>query len=359
MPGFAMAAWAPIVPFAKARAGLDEASLGLVLLCLGLGSLLAMPLAGVLCARRGCRQVMLGASVLMCLSLPLLALAPGALALGAVLLAFGAAVGVMDCAMNIQAVVVERESGRTLMSGFHAFYSVGGFAGAGALTLLLSLGLSPWLACLAAVAVLLGLLGAAAGHWRRERAAPGGAVFAWPHGIVLLIGAACFVVFLAEGAMLDWGAVFLAQERAVEPERAGSGYVVFSLAMTACRLVGDRVVDALGRMRAVLGGSLLACAGFLVLAWAPWPAGSLLGFALVGMGCSNIVPVMFSLAGAQRAMPETLAIPAISTLGYAGILAGPALIGFIAHASSLVAALLWVAAALLAVAATPCWLRRI
>jgi predicted MFS family arabinose efflux permease len=359
LPGFAMAAWAPIVPFAKARAGLDEASLGLVLLCLGAGSLLAMPLAGALCARQGCRRVMLAASVLMCAMLPLLALAPNAVALAGVLFAFGAAVGTMDCAMNIQAVVVERESGRTLMSGFHAFYSVGGFAGAAALTVLLSLGLAPWLACAAGAVLLLVMLGLALGHWRGERAAPGGAVFAWPHGIVLLVGAACFVVFLAEGAMLDWGAVFLAGERQVDPARAGTGYVVFSLAMTACRLVGDRLVDAVGRMCAVSGGGLLAFAGFLVLAWAPWPAGSLLGFALVGVGCANIVPVMFSLAGGQRAMPAALAIPAISTLGYAGILAGPALIGFIAQGTSLVAALLWVAAAVLAVAVTPYWLRRI
>nr|WP_028928216.1 MFS transporter [Pseudoxanthomonas suwonensis] len=359
MPGFAMAAWAPLVPFAKARAGLDEATLGLVLLCLGGGSLVAMPLAGALVAHHGCRRVMVAASVLMCLALPLLALVPGAVALAVVLALFGAAVGAMDCAMNIQAVAVERESGRTLMSGFHAFYSIGGFAGALAFTVLLAMGTPPWLACVAAVALLGLLLAASVRGWRGGHEGRGGPAFAVPHGIVLLVGAVCFVVFLAEGAMLDWGAVFLAEWRGVDPARAGAGYVAFSLAMTVCRLLGDRVVEALGRMRTVAGGALVAFVGFAVLALVPSPWIALAGFALVGVGCSNIVPVMFSLAGRQRAMPEGLAVAAISTLGYAGVLAGPALIGFIAHGTTLVFALLCVAVAVLAVALTPRWLRNL
>ena len=359
LPGFAIAAWAPVVPFAKARAGLDEATLGMVLLCLGAGSLLAMPLAGALAARQGCRRVMVVASLLICAVLPALAWLSSPVALGLVLFVFGAAMGAMDCAMNLQAVVIERESGRPLMSGFHGFYSVGGFAGAAAMTLLLSLRVPLWLACAAAAALLLGLLAPAARHWRGERVAQDAPAFAWPHGIVLLIGAACFVMFLAEGAMLDWGAVFLDEARGMDPARAGIGYVVFALAMTVTRLAGDRLVAVVGRMRAVAGGAVLAAGGFALATLLVSPVAALVGFALVGIGCANIVPVMFTLAGRQTAMPESLAIPAVTTLGYAGVLAGPALIGFLAHGTSLVFAFLCLAVSLLAVAVTPRWLRRV
>ncbi len=357
MPGFAIAAWAPLVPFAKARAGLDEAMLGIVLLCLGAGSLVAMPLAGALAARQGCRRVMVAAMLAASLALPALAVAPGAVGLGLALFVFGAAIGAMDCTMNLQAVVVERESGRALMSGFHAFYSIGGFAGAAAMTALLSAGAAPLPACVAAVAVVLVLVAAACRHWRAERVGSDVPAFAWPRGSVLLIGTVCFVMFLAEGAMLDWGAVFLDQAKDMDPARAGVGYVAFSLAMTVARLSGDRVVQAIGPLRAVVAGALVAFAGFALIVLAPGAWAALGGFVLVGIGCANIVPVMFSAAGRQAAMPESLAVPAISTLGYAGVLAGPALVGFVAHGTSLQFAFWCLGAAVLGVAVATRWLR--
>jgi predicted MFS family arabinose efflux permease len=350
IPGFVIATWAPIVPFAKARAGLDDALLGVVLLCLGLGSLLAMPAAGALAARHGCRAVMLVASLAMSLVLPLLAVLPEAWMLGAALFAFGAAIGAMDCTMNIQAVAVEREAARPMMSGFHAFYSIGSLAGALCATALLTLAV-PALAMTVAVAVAMGLLAlGAAGAWRRERAPSGAPMFALPRGVVAVVGAVCFVAFLAEGSMLDWSAVFLHEARGIDASRAGWGFVAFNLAMTLARLAGDRTVARLGRARAVLAGGLLGSAGLALATLGPGLAAALSGHALLGIGCANIVPVMFTLAGAQTRMPAGLAIPAVTTMGYAGVLLGPALIGFVADASSLAAAFLLVAA-MLAVAA--------
>jgi len=357
MPGFAMATWAPIVPFAKQRAGLDEATLGLVLLCLGTGSLLAMPLTGLLATRLGYRRVMLIALALILLALPLLPLAGSAAWLGLTLFAFGAGVGAMDCAMNMQAVVVERESGRAMMSGFHGFYSVGGFVGAALMTLLLSAGLAPMPAALCMVGALLLLLVFSAPHWRAGRAPHEGPLLAWPHGIVVFIGVLAFVLFLAEGSMLDWSAVFLVEVRQIEPSRAGAGFVAFSLSMTVMRLSGDALVDRLGRRPTMVAGALAAAAGFALATLVPDWRVALAGYVLVGLGCANIVPVLFSMAGEQRAMPESIAIPAISTMGYAGVLAGPALIGFLAHASSLVFAFLCLAAALVMVAISVRWLR--
>lgn len=350
IPGFVIACWAPLVPFAKDRAQLDDGSLGMVLLCLGFGSLFAMPLSGVLAARFGCRAVMLATVVLMVLTLPLLALAPTQVTIGLVLLAFGAAIGAMDCVMNIQAVAVERESGRSMMSGFHAFYSIGSLAGATNVTLLLSVGVSALGAALAvAVGAVLVTFGSNT-FWRSERVAQSGAAFALPKGIVIVIGAVCFVSFLAEGSMLDWSAVFLHEVRGVDVGHAGWGFVAFNLAMTVTRLFGDRLVDQLGRSKAVLVSGLLACGGFLLATLVSSFPVALVGYALVGIGCANIVPVMFTLAGMQTRMPESVAIPAVTTMGYAGVLLGPAMIGGIAQQWSLPGAFTLAAGALALVA---------
>lgn len=357
IPGLAAAVWAPLVPFAKTRAGMDDAILGLVLLCPGAGSLLAMPIAGLLASRQGCRRVMVATTLVMCATLPLLALADSPMTLGLMLFVFGAGMGAMDCAMNIQAVVVERESGRAMMSGFHAFYSIGGFAGSALMTALLSGGLGPAGASSVSTIAMLIVGAVSVWYWRSERVLQGGVMFAWPHGAVILMGSFTFVLFLAEGAIMDWGAVFLTDVRQVAHSEAGSGFVAFSLTMTIARLLGDRLVQRLGRFRIIVLGAICAAAGILLATWVPHWQVTLLGFALVGVGCANIVPALFSMAGQQRVMPEGLAIAAVTTLGYAGILVGPALIGFMAHATSLAIAFACIAAALLGVAIGARWLK--
>jgi len=352
IPGFATAAWAPMVPYAKAKAGLSDASLGAVLLCLGLGSLLAMPLAGALSGRLGCRRLMVITTALILLALPLLALAPSPLVLGGALFLFGAGVGAMDCTMNMQAVAVERDAGRAMMSGFHAFYSIGGFVGAGCMTGLLLLGTPLWMAALLSVAAMLVVAVLSAPHWRPQRIAHEGPMLAIPHGVVLFISVLAFIVFLAEGSMLDWSAVFLADVRQVPRDQAGAGFAVFTLAMTAMRLFGDGIVERLGRTPTIVIGGITAATGFALATLVPSFAVALVGYVMVGLGCANIVPALFSMAGQQRAMPESIAITAVTTLGYAGILAGPAAIGGLAHLTTLGIAFLCVGALLLGVAAS-------
>ena len=143
LAGLGMAAWAPLIPFVKARLGIDDGALGLLLFCLAAGSMAIMPFAGYLIAKLGCRAVLLGAGALLCIDLPLLALLDAPLLMGAALGVFGAVNGIMDVAMNSQAIIVERESGQAKMSGFHGFYSLGGIAGAGGVSLLLLAGLAP------------------------------------------------------------------------------------------------------------------------------------------------------------------------------------------------------------------------
>ena len=348
--GFTLAAWAPLVPYAKTRAGLDEATLGLLLLCLGAGSILAMPVAGILATRFGCRRVLIGGTLLICLALPLLATASSMPLLVATLFVFGAGLGCVDSTVNLQAVIVERASGRNMMSGFHGLFSVGGIAGAAGVSALLALGLSPLWAIVVVIVLTLAALLKAAPHLLPYGSESSGPAFAVPHGVVLFIGLLCFTVFLAEGAMLDWSAVFLTTEKNIGEAYAGLGYAAFALTMTAGRLTGDTIVKRLGARRVIVVGGIFAAAGMALATLAPSWEISLLGYALVGMGCSNIVPVLYTAVGKQTVMPEHIAVPAITTLGYAGILAGPAAIGFIAHASSLSMAFLLIAAMLVAVA---------
>ena len=350
--GFGVAAWAPLVPFVKARAGLDDGTLGLLLLCLGIGSLATMPVAGALAGRLGTRPVLAAAVLVTGAALMALSRAADLPVLAVALTGLGVGLGLLDCLMNLQAVAVERRAGRPMMSGFHGLYSLGCILGAAGFSALLSLGLMPAAATLTGVAAIAAaFLAALPGILPTVADGPRGPAFALPRGPVLRIGLLCFVVFLTEGSALDWSGVFLIQERGLDPAWAGLGYAAFSLTMTAGRLTGDALVRRVGRRRIVVLGALLAAAGLgLVTAVPLWPV-TLLGYALVGAGCANIVPVLFTAAGRQEAVPAALAIPAVTTLGYAGVLAGPAAIGLLAHATSLTLAFLAVAALLLAVAA--------
>ena len=350
LAGFSAAAWASLVPVAKAATGVNEGQLGLVLLCLGIGSLLAMPVSGVVSTRHGCRKVLMVCGVALCACLPLLASVQNVFTLAAALFFFGAMIGTFDCVMNIQAVIVERDSKRPLMSGFHGFYSLGGLLGAATTSTIMDLGMSPFatVSAIALAGVLLLML------IRRHVLPYGnpaeGPPFALPRGEVLFLGMLCMTVFLVEGSMMDWSAVMLAENHGMPVAQAGYGFAAFSLTMTFGRLTGDRIVARVGRRSVVTVGGLLAMGGILLATLVPLWQAALLGYAMVGLGCSNIVPVLFTAVGRQTSMPQSVAVPAMSTLGYAGVLAGPAAIGFIAHHSSLPMAFLLVAALMLFVA---------
>ena len=239
-----------------------------------------------------------------------------------------------------------------MMSGFHGLFSFGGIVGAACSTGLLGAGASPLGAALVASGCALAVVAIAFRRLLPYGGGGGGPAFAAPRGFVLALGVLCFITFLTEGAMLDWSAIVLATVHGVDPALAGLGFLAFSLTMTAGRLIGDRVVQALGGPTVVAAGAVCAAAGTALGAMAPqWPL-AVAGSALVGAGCSNIVPVLLSNAGRQTDMPESVAVPAITSIGYAGILAGPAAIGFIAQATGLQAAFLTVAALLLGVAAS-------
>lgn len=333
--GFGVACWAPLVPFAKTRLGIGDGSLGFLLLCLGAGSVAAIPITGILATRLGSRPIILAGGYGVALFLPLLAMMDRPASLAAALLAFGASLGSLDVAMNLHAVEVERALSRPLMSGFHALVSIGGFAGSGFMTLMLSNHISPFHGTLIGSIAVASAVSAAAPHLLRTSDEAPGPWLVMPRGIVLVIALLAFVSFLVEGALLDWSALLLVTTRMVAAARGGVGYMLFSMAMTAGRLTGDRAIARLGDCRVLLLSGLTAISGFGLLLASNYVPLALAGFVLIGLGAANIVPILFRRAGNQREMPAPLALAAATGAGYAGMLAGPALVGFIAQSVGL------------------------
>ncbi|GAB3901049.1 MFS transporter [Spirosoma agri] len=363
--GLGMASWAPMVPLAKDRLALNDANLGLLLLLLGAGAMLMMPTSGWLVSRLGSRLVMACAALVMALTLPLLLLLSSTTAMAITLFVFGSAIGAIDVAMNAHGLQVQNLYGKPIMSSLHGLFSVGGLFGSLGLGFLIKLGLNPVYA-IGSIALLMIVITVT--QYRQlfsvaveqqvmaqfvtaeEKPATGRQPYAWLHGSVLFLGSMCFAVFLAEGAILDWSAIFLRDSKGIDAELAGAGYAAFSVAMATMRLVGDKLVTRLTGKTVVVGGSLVGALGLAIAVLSPWVLGTLAGFVLLGLGAANIVPIFFSAAGRLPGISPTVSIPAITTIGYTGLLAGPALLGFIAYRFSLSIALGFIALLLVVVA---------
>ena len=342
--GFGTATWAPLVPLLRERLMVGDDVLGMLLLCIGVGSLLTMPLSGALAMRLGCRRVVMTAAVLFAAIL-LLVSCVDALSLAVpIVLIFGAVMGCIDVVVNIVAVLVEKGIGRRIMSGMHAFWSLGGFVGAGLYGIWVGLlGLTPFQSTAIAAGLIL-LLTAVFGRHLIPYGGGGGALLALPRGIIVFVGMTAFIAFLSEGAVMDWGGVYLTTVRGMDLALAGTGYSVFSAAMLMMRFLGDRVVQRIGALFVAVGGALLAFGGILLVMFAPVDALLYVGFFAIGIGSANIVPVFFSLMGRQNVMPVSAAVSAVSTMGYLGILAGPAAIGFVSSLTTLQTAFAMLAA---------------
>ena len=342
--GFGTATWAPLVPLLRERLMVGDDVLGMLLLCIGVGSLLTMPLSGALAMRLGCRRVVMTAAVLFATILLLVSCVDTLSLAVPIVLIFGAVMGCIDVVVNIVAVLVEKGIGRRIMSGMHAFWSLGGFVGAGLYGVWVGLlGLTPFQSTAIAAGLIL-LLTAVFGRHLIPYGGGGGALLALPRGIIVFVGMTAFIAFLSEGAVMDWGGVYLTTVRGMDLALAGTGYSVFSAAMLTMRFLGDRVVQRIGALLVAVGGALLAFGGILLVMFAPVDALLYVGFFAIGIGSANIVPVFFSLMGRQNVMPVSAAVSAVSTMGYLGILAGPAAIGFVSSLTTLQTAFAMLAA---------------
>ena len=347
--GIGQSAWAPLVPFAKARVHANDQQFGLLLLCFGAGSIVSMPAMGTLTSRFGCKRLILVSALSLCAALYALSVAPSFLLLALALSFFGASIGSLDVAMNVQALLVEKAGLRSLMPGFHALYSVGGIAGALLTSMFIWLRVSAGnTAALVALLLVVLLLTARASLLPYgDTHSNGKTGFSWPDKTVMLIAVLAFLFMLAEGSMLDWSAIFLSDKVGMQARQAGAGYTAFSVAMTASRFGGNAIITHFGRARTIFLGALLAACGFFLAVAIPQPAVVLFAFVLIGLGAANLVPLLFTLAAEARGILGNN-VSFVTAVGYSGILTGPALIGFVVHHAGFPAAFAGLALILLA-----------
>lgn len=354
--GAAVSTWAALVPFAKTGLGLTDATLGSILLAFGCGTIAATVAAAPLARRYGSRMLLIVASSAVCFVLPLLAHAPSPAWLAVLLFGFGALVGMIGVAANAQAIAVQSALGRPVMSSFHAMFSLGGLAGAAINSALLRIGFSTLTVAIDVAAVLVLLVATQADGLLRDRQSaatdvPQARRAGLPPLPVLVIGLMTLVFYLSEGSIVDWVAVFFHERRGFSAATSALGYAAFSLAMVAGRLAGDRIVARVGPVATVRYGAVLAAIGFIVMVLAPLPALGLAGCALIGLGASNVVPTLISSAARVSSYPTASAVSTTVAMGTAGLIAGPALIGFVAQSIGLATALSGLAILLLAVGA--------
>jgi MFS family permease len=305
------------------------------------GLLVAQPLAGALTVRHGSRPLVAAAPLyLSAVVLP--ALAVDLLTLLLAVTVVGAANGVLDIAMNTQGVAVERTLGKRLFSSLHAAFSFGALAGAGSAAAVAAAGVDPLphLAVDAAVAAALALV--LARGLVRDQGQPEGPRFARPSGRLAALAVIAFCALMAEGSVFDWSGVYLSDETGAAPGAAPLGLTAFSLTMGIGRLVGDGVAERIGAGTAVRAGALVATAGIGLALAVPEPGAAIAGFMVMGAGLSVMFPLALRAAGMQGDGGGA-ALAAVSTVGYVGFLAGPPVIGSLADASSLRAALSLVA----------------
>ena len=338
--GFATAAWAPLIPFAQQRLHFNHADFGLLLLCSGLGAMLAMPATGKIVQRVGCRVPIGFALLLLAVLLPSLSLWTSPLMMAITLFLFGTAAGSLGVALNIQAVVVEKNSLKSLMSGFHGMASLGGLAGVLTITALLALSISAVMSAFAVSLLLVIIVFLSVPY--SIKAVENTSLEAsskvkksirqrLPQPLIILIGIACFIIFMVEGAAMDWSGIYLTQQYGVNTAFAGLAYTFFAIAMTTGRFTGDYLIRYFGEKKLLTYSAICATLGLALVSIAPYWWLVLVGYTLVGTGCSNIVPIMFSRAGRQTVMPSAVALSCVSTMAYTGILVGPAFIGMVSE----------------------------
>ncbi|PYE48651.1 MFS transporter [Deinococcus yavapaiensis] len=355
--GLAMATWVVNIPRVRDQLDLNPATVGTALLGIAVGSLVAMPRTGHLTARYGTRLVTLVAGVLVALTLLLPFVAPSLPLLFAALLVFGAANGVMDVAMNAQGVVVERAGRKPVMSSFHAAFSFGTLAGALLGSFLLGEGVAALPHALLVSAGFLALLGVVGRLLlpkhedtaeRPSEDATANAPVRHGRSMIVLLGVLCFLGMLGEGAIGDWSGLYSTDVLKVSGGLVGAAFTAFTLAMTVARLLGDGWRSRHGDARVVTFGALLSGVGLLLGLLTLNPLLAALGFLVFGIGVANVVPVLYGTAGHAFAGKG---IAMVASIGYAGFLAGPPLIGFVSHELSLRVGMIVIAASLLAVGA--------
>lgn len=344
--GFVFAGWVSRIPEVQDKLNMSEGELGLILLGMATGLITALPLIGGVVSRFGSHRVTAVAGIIYSLVLPFLSLAPAPLILFGVLFMFGVTTGFMDISMNAQAVLLEKMYGKSIMSSFHAAFSVGGMIGAGFSSGLIALNLTilPHLMLMATISVLSLLY--LSRFLVEDKPSPeqdGGPVFSLPPRALLPIGIIAACSTIGEGSMADWSAIYLTDTVETSASVAAIGFAAYSLTMTVGRFFGDYLINRFEPVFMIRAGGMFAASGLALAVLVSQTVTTILGFSMVGIGLATVIPIAFSHAGNMPNIPPGRGIAGVATLGYSGFLAGPPLIGLVAEATSLRASFIVVA----------------
>jgi fucose permease len=331
--------WASRIPQVKEALGFEPGTLGLALLGMSTGVIIGLLLAGGFITRFSSRTVTTVASIGFALAFPIIGLAINFVTLFASLMIFGFCMSIMDMAMNTQASEIERRLGKSVMSSFHAAFSIGGIAGGlmGAGAIALSLSVLTHFTLIAVLLLLVTLIARVPlmtiqGETDTKEAS---SVITLPHPALWALGAVAFSATIGEGSMIDWSAIYLKDVVGSTESVAAYGLIAFSTLMTVGRLTGDWLAARYSAEMLVRGGGVVAATGLLLAMAIPQTAVVIVGFGLVGAGMSIIVPLAFSAAGNMPGIPAGQGIAGVASIGYAGFLAGPPVIGLLADVTSM------------------------
>ena len=344
IPGMYTALWAGFVPYLKAKLSIGEDVLGSMILLLGVGSCLSMAIAGKLVESFGCKRVVLLASFIGMLSLAIVTMCSTIVTTTIALFFFGIGVGLSGASANLQAILTEKVSKKHLMGAYHGGWSLGGFAGAGVLLALLKILSLPVNESIWGLLIILFIAMIAVSQFMLTFGSdPNAKVMKKSksplsfHPIAIIFGLLSFVSYLVEGAVGDWSALYLHEDKAIVIQEAVMGVMFFNGTMCVGRLLGNTLGKHITSKQVVVGGYLLGAVSMALIVLLPGYA-SMYSYLLLGISLAMVVPNLFSAMGEQNVIPMTQAVATSTMLGYMGILMGPALIGFIAHASSLTVA---------------------
>lgn len=337
LTGLCFSSWASRIPDIQQALGLNDAGLGSLLLALPVGSLISLPIAGILVSKYGSRQVLLIAGAAYAAVLPALGLAQHAWELSIFLVLFGFCGNIANIAVNTQAVGVEVMYGRSIMASFHGLWSVAGFTGAAIGAGMSGLHLAPVyhfliIAVIAWTLIVL-TMNRLVTTVPNENNAP--SLFGKPDAFLITLGIIAMCSMICEGTMFDWSGVYFRRVIAVKDGLSGAGYAAFMSTMASGRFIADWLTTRLGVKKMLLISGSLTAAGLLVAVVFPYFYAAMFGFMLVGAGVSAVVPLVYSAAGKSKTLSPGMALATVSTIGYLGFLFGPPLIGFVAQATNL------------------------
>lgn len=335
--GISFASWASRIPDVKEFLQLSDAALGSVLFAMPIGSLTALPVSGIIIEKFGSRNITIFSLLFYVIALPILGLAqvPYVLAIGLFIFGFGS--DMLNISMNVQAVNVEKILKRSIMSSFHAVFSTGFMIGAALGGLIANQGISPFLhlTTISIIDIVMGIVVYRFLVAQDQKSSESQPLFAIPDKGLMLLGIIAFCGMLSEGAMADWSVLYYKQVLNNPQGYATAGFTAFSILMVVGRVFGDKIVHTIGLRKTLLINCLIVFLGMSIALIFQHPISVVIGFGITGLGLSTIVPLIYSEAGHSKTMSAGVALAAITTVGMAGFLIGPVLIGYLSEFSSL------------------------